>query len=861
MDIRINSFIIILNVFIKLSRSIEEENGLTGIPDIICNHDTIEMNFRTKKRFTGKIYVQGHHKNPECYVDFSKTDKNGKPSAGIKLSHGVCDMDRQRTISSDGMQFSTVLVISFHPLFNTKMDRAFQVKCSYQAKARIVDSEMEVSSMITETIEHDIPMPICTYSIRKSSVDGPILKYALVGDQVFHRWDCNTDSFGILIHSCYAEDGQGTKQMVIDEHGCEIDKEILGDPIYTPNLNMAYREGFVFKFADQPPLCYSEIESDYKNLSEHENVINLKRQKRDILYHHNGSNISKNVTLDGDLFSQHLYVLDNDAEMSAGDKLISALNQGSIITEAPICLSYLSFSIAIIFWTLVIIFLGTVSKILLTLYYKKTRAISPQNTKGKTRRKHLHEYGEKIYGPKGYPLIGNGHLIPHTSFEMLFFLQGLACKAIEKGENLMRIWHGETLHVYPLNGETVSSILEDNTELTKGKAYDFLLPWLGRGLLLSVDEKWRTHRKLLTPTFHFSMLDGFFEVFNQESRNLVEILEKYADNKQEVDIYPLAKYATLDIICETSMGTQLNAQGDPNQPYVKAAENYMRLMFEYNFNFWNWIPGVWKLTGKEAEQKGLLKTLLGFTQQVVKERSEIFDELKASGQVVVNKRMAFLDMLLNMKGENQLTIEDVREEVDTFMFAGHDTTSAAIGWACWCLATHPEIQERVYQEISKHFDDFDREISKEDLNELKYFDRCIKEAMRIFPPVPVITRKLKNDFNMSGKLVPKNAMIVILPYLIHHNEKIYPNHNCYDPDNFLPENINKRHHYSYIPFSAGPRNCIGQKFANYEARVILIWILRKFRLTTDYKLHDNKPGTEAILRPKLGIPLKLHRRY
>jgi hypothetical protein len=64
------------------------------------------------------------------------------------------------------------------------------------------------------------------------------------------------------------------------------------------------------------------------------------------------------------------------------------------------------------------------------------------------------------------------------------------------------------------------------------------------------------------------------------------------------------------------MGTQLNAQGDPNQPYVKAAENYMRLMFEYNFNFWNWIPGVWKLTGKEAEQKGLLKTLLGFTQKV-----------------------------------------------------------------------------------------------------------------------------------------------------------------------------------------------------------------------------------------------------
>uniref|UniRef100_A0A914UV67 ZP domain-containing protein n=1 Tax=Plectus sambesii TaxID=2011161 RepID=A0A914UV67_9BILA len=201
--------------------------------------------------FTGKVYVKGHYNNPECRVDYSKPSEDGRPLGGIKLSHGACDMDRQRMISPQGMQFSAVLVVSFHPLFITKIDRAFNIKCMYRELTRTVSSQLEVSMLTTTQLEHTFPMPSCTYTIRKDEIDGEILRYARVGEQVVHRWECQSEVYGILVHSCFVEDGQGEKQLIVDKSGCHTDRFLLGDPTYVEALNMAYRESHVFKFADR----------------------------------------------------------------------------------------------------------------------------------------------------------------------------------------------------------------------------------------------------------------------------------------------------------------------------------------------------------------------------------------------------------------------------------------------------------------------------------------------------------------------------------------------------------------------------------------------------------------------------------
>uniref|UniRef100_A0A1I7X5P8 ZP domain-containing protein n=1 Tax=Heterorhabditis bacteriophora TaxID=37862 RepID=A0A1I7X5P8_HETBA len=109
----------------------------------------------------------------------------------------------------------------------------------------------------TESVSFDLPMPSCSYTIRKDSLDGDILRYARVGDQVVHRWQCDSEEYGVLVHNCYVEDGQGEKQRIVDDNGtptafrCHTDHFLLGDPTYVEALNMAYRESFVFKFADK----------------------------------------------------------------------------------------------------------------------------------------------------------------------------------------------------------------------------------------------------------------------------------------------------------------------------------------------------------------------------------------------------------------------------------------------------------------------------------------------------------------------------------------------------------------------------------------------------------------------------------
>ncbi|VBB31506.1 unnamed protein product [Acanthocheilonema viteae] len=298
---------------------------------------------------------------------------NKNPIGGITLSHGQCDMNRQRMIQPEGMQFSTVLIISFHPLFITKLDRAFHIRCMYREIVQAVSSGIEVSAIATQAVEYEYPFPNCIYTIRRDEIDGPILKYARVGEQIVHRWECLSDVYGLLVHNCYVEDGQGEKQIIIDENGCHTDRAVLGDPTYVESLNMAYRESLVFKFADRvivrfqcqirlcikdaggcigitPPMCSDEneqtnglfvttVESIVHHTIKTKNVTDIQSKKRRLM-RSPVSERSKHM-VDADLISQPVYVLDADDE--DGDENSYQLRQGT----PEVCVSNTLFSILI----------------------------------------------------------------------------------------------------------------------------------------------------------------------------------------------------------------------------------------------------------------------------------------------------------------------------------------------------------------------------------------------------------------------------------------------------------------------------------------------------------------------------------
>lgn len=177
------------------------------------------------------------------------------------------------------------------------------------------------------------------------------------------------------------------------------------------------------------------------------------------------------------------------------------------------------------------------------------------------------------------------------------------------------------------------------------------------------------------------------------------------------------------------------------------------------------------------------------------------------------KRLAFLDLLLE-SAQNGALISDkeIKEQVDTIMFEGHDTTAAGSSFFLSMMGIHQDIQQKVVQELQDIFGDSDRPATFQDTLEMKYLERCLMETLRLYPPVPLIARQLKEDLKLSSGdyVIPAGATIAVVTYKLHRNENIYPNPTKFDPDNFLPERQANRHYYAFVPFSAGPRSCVGQ---------------------------------------------------
>ncbi|KAI6169986.1 CYtochrome P450 family [Aphelenchoides bicaudatus] len=457
-------------------------------------------------------------------------------------------------------------------------------------------------------------------------------------------------------------------------------------------------------------------------------------------------------------------------------------------------------------------------------------------------------------GPKTLPLIGSAHLIKGGLLGFPEFLMREAEKVTEQGGILMRTWVGPILRVYLFDPEAIKVVTNSTTELRKGKDYDRLHPWLGSGLITaSGDEQWRSNRKLLTPAFHFGKLEEYAEVIDGHARELVDVLSsQYADGKQH-DIYNVIKCMTLDAISETAMGIQVNSLQNPDQEYIKAVDTYNSLVFfrgavPIYLNKW-----IWKLSGWEKVQNDALKVLKTTSTSVIKKRIELLQ----SGLDEMKTKRDFLDILLVAHKEGRMNFEQMRQEVDSFLFAGYDTTAHAISWTIWYLATNPNVQEKLYREISEKLNG-DADFCTNKTKELPYFEAVIKESLRIYPPVAGFARHLENDLQVGEYLVPKGANLMVSILCLHHNKNIFSDHWQFKPERFLqPGDYSPN---SYIPFSAGLRNCIGQKFAMRELRNVIAHLVYNFRFSTDHKMLDNKPIIKVVLTPSLGVPVKLQSR-
>ena len=185
------------------------------------------------------------------------------------------------------------------------------------------------------------------------------------------------------------------------------------------------------------------------------------------------------------------------------------------------------------------------------------------------------------------------------------------------------------------------------------------------------------------------------------------------------------------------------------------------------------------------------------------------------------------------------------------MFEGHDTTTSGMCWTLYCLAQHPEHQQKVREEVGSVLAGR-QNLTYDDLKELKYTQCCIKEAMRLYPPVNMIFRQLDQDLEIDRHILPKGMHCNIPIRSIHVIPDVWPNPEVYDPTRFFPSNAEGRDPYAYLPFSAGSRNCIGQNFALNEEKTVVASIIHHFRLTVDQS-HKVEVVSRIVLRAKDDI--------
>lgn len=310
-----------------------------------------------------------------------------------------------------------------------------------------------------------------------------------------------------------------------------------------------------------------------------------------------------------------------------------------------------------------------------------------------------------------------------------------------------------------------------------------------------------------------------------------------SDTGKEINIYPFVTNVALDIICETAMGIKVGAQQQKSKDYTDAVHNFSQCVMAKILNPLMQIPFIYERSELANKTKKTLRTLHEFSTNVIRER-KIARTLKSENKILENdfgtkKRTAFLDMLLDAnENENFLTDTDIREEVDTFMFEGHDTTTVClkkmsvncinfhnffkvgISWALLMIALHPEVQEKLFEEIQDVLgDDKSKIATMQELNQMNFLERVIKESLRLYPSVAVVSRQLREDLQLGPYLIPRDCMVTVQIFMLHRDERFFPDPEKFDPDRFLPENLENRHPYCFVPFSAGMRNCIGQKYA------------------------------------------------
>jgi cytochrome P450 len=427
-------------------------------------------------------------------------------------------------------------------------------------------------------------------------------------------------------------------------------------------------------------------------------------------------------------------------------------------------------------------------------------------------------------------------------------------RALQRGphEFLLRVVHvyGGMLR-YPVGPLTayvaahpdyVKHILQDNNRNYSKDTfqYNLLGSITGNGLLTADGEFWLRQRRLAQPAFHRARIVTFAALMTGFTQTMLQRWGHIASQGQPIDVAAEMMHLALQIVGKAMFSVEIGERADTLAEATLTVLDHI----VHRARTFGMIPQFLP-TARNRRFRAALQTLNQAVFATIEQHRRTPDTGDLLGMMMQAK---------DAETDQGMTDEQLRDEVITMLIAGHETVASGLAWAWYLIGTHPDVEETLHDELDRVLGG--RPPVAADLSRLIYTEMVFEEALRLYPPAWIISRKALVEDVICGYRVPAGALVVTSPYVTHRLPEFWEEPDLFQPERFTPEQTATRPRFAYYPFGGGPRLCIGNQFALIEAQLIMATVAQRYRLRP-LPGHPIEVEPGVTLRPKHGLMMRL----
>ncbi len=428
-------------------------------------------------------------------------------------------------------------------------------------------------------------------------------------------------------------------------------------------------------------------------------------------------------------------------------------------------------------------------------------------------------------GPRGHPILGSVVDIQRDNVQTFM-------DAFRRYGDIVHFRGALTFNLL-IHPDYVKHVLQDNQRNYRRPTFvsDKLKTIVGDGLVANEGDVWLRSRRLAQPAFHRQRIAAFAKLMTDTTAEMLETWQRRPAGER-FDIKSAMMHLSMTNLAKALFKADWSRHLERLEPAVGVAlsQTFTRLTSPID-------PQRFPLPGTRNFNQAL-ETLDNLVYPMIAERRR---------NASADESPDLMTLLIQARDEETgevMNDRQVRDEVTGFLIAGHETVSSALTWTWYLLSMNPEAWYRVVAEVQEVLGD--RTPTMDDLTRLEYITMVLYEAMRLYPPIWVFMRSPQEDDEVGGYFLPAHSTVILCPYITHRHPAFWENPEGFDPERFTPERSANRHRMAYIPFSGGPRKCVGESFAMMEMQLVVAMIAQRFRL-------DLVPGQRVFPQPTISL--------